>query len=169
MNRARGFCVELVLSVTMGTLIAQASVASNDNGACALVTEAELQSALSSKVTLQPLPTSDVQMCKGQGQSARVLIRTFTRSKDLAGNAEKAGIEAVKKMGAQVDVKTSGGITCMTVVPPPSKAALGYNTTCTVTSKAPNFAVIEVVAKTQQDMVPMERLRPVAEKMAGRL
>jgi hypothetical protein len=71
-------------------------------------------------------------------------------------------------LGAQVDVKTSGGIMCMTAVPPEKMAAMGFGTTCTVTSKAPTFAVIEITAKTQKDMVSMERLRAVAEKMASR-
>jgi hypothetical protein len=39
---------------------------------------------------------------------------------------------------------------------------------CTVMSKAPLFAVIEVKSKTQKDMIPMEKLRTVAEKMATR-
>ena len=45
---------------------------------------------------------------------------------------------------------------------------MGFGSTCTVTSKAPTFAVMEITAKTQKDMVPMEKLRAVAEKMASR-
>ena len=45
---------------------------------------------------------------------------------------------------------------------------MGFGSTCTVTSKAPTFAVMEITAKTQNDMVPMEKLRAVAEKMASR-
>jgi hypothetical protein len=84
---------------------------------------------------------------------------------DPTGKAEQAGIDAIRKMGAQVDVKTSNGIMCMPAVP---LATMGFGTTCTVTSKAPMFAVIEITAKTQMDMVPMEKLRAVAEKMTSR-
>ncbi len=161
--------VVLFSGVVLSTLAAQASIAQETaNKACGLATESELQSALGSRVTLKPGSIGNAQTCGGETQSARVLLRFFTRSKDPSGNAEQAAIEAIKKMGAQVDVKTSGGIMCMTAVPPQSMAAMGFGTTCTVTSKAPTFAVIEITAKTQKDMVPMERLRAVAEKMASR-
>lgn len=60
------------------------------------------------------------------------------------------------------------GVMCMTVVPPANLAAVGFGTTCTVISKAPTFAVIEVTANAQKDMVPMEKLRGLAIKMASR-
>jgi hypothetical protein len=56
----------------------------------------------------------------------------------------------------------------MTTVPPANLAQYGYGTTCTVTSKAPMFAVIEIKAKAQKDMVPMDKLRTIAVKMATR-
>ncbi len=156
-------------AVIVSAMAAQASMAQAPaNKACGLVTESELQSALGSKVTLKAGSIGDVQTCGGESQSARVLLRFFKRSTDSSGNAEQAGIDAIRKMGAQVDVKTSGGIMCMTAVPPGNLAAMGFGTTCTVTSKAPTFAVIEITAKTQKDMVPMEKLRAVAEKMASR-
>src|SRR5262245_49074910 len=159
----------LFSAVIVCAMVAQASMAQAPaNKACGLVTEAELQSALGSTVTLKAGSMGDVQTCGGESQSARVLLRFFKRSTDPSGSAEQAGIDAIRKMGAQVDVKTSGGIMCMTAVPPANLAAMGFGTTCTVTSKAPTFAVIEITAKTQKDMVPMEKLRAVAEKMASR-
>jgi hypothetical protein len=154
--------VAIAMAARVG--VAQAPV----DKACGLVTDSELQSALGSKVTLKPGSIGDVQTCGGETQSARVLVRLFKRSSDPSGRAEQAGIDAIRKMGAQVDVKTAGGIMCMTAVPPANMAAMGFGTTCTVTSKAPTFAVIEITAKTQKDMVPMETLRAVAEKMATR-
>lgn len=70
-------------------------------------------------------------------------------------------------MGAQVDVKAFGPITCSTVVPPADLAQYGFNTTCTV-SKASAVAGVEIVTKTQQDMFSMEELRRLAEKMINR-
>lgn len=157
------------LAVVVVAVAAQASMAQAPaNKACGLVTEADLQSALGSKVTLKAGSMGDVQTCGGDTQSARVLLRFFKRSTDLAGTEEQAVIDEIRKMGVQVDVKTSGGIMCMTAVPPANMAAMGFNTSCTVMSKAPTFAVIEITAKTQKDMVPMEKLRAVAEKMASR-
>ena len=162
----------LLVAVSAAIIIAtagQAGLAQTPAGkACALVTDAELQSALGSRVALKPGSLGNVQTCSGESPNVTVSLRLLTTSKASDGSKEKAGIEAIKKMGAQVDVKTSGGIMCMTVVPPASKAAMGFGTTCTVTSKAPTYAVIEITAKTQKDMVPMEKLRAVAEKMASR-
>lgn len=138
------------------------------NKACGLVTESELEAVLGSKAPLKAGSIGDVQTCGGAALNAKVLVRFFKRTADPSGNAEQAGVDAIKKMGVQVDVKTSGGVMCMTAVPPASMAAMGFGTTCTVTSKAPTFAVIEVTAKTQKDMVPMESLRAVALKMANR-
>ena len=154
----------VVIALTATASMAQAPA----NRACALVTDSELQSVLGSKVTLKAGSIGDVQTCGGQTPGVRVLLRFFKRNGAPSGNAEQAGIDAIKKMGAQVDVSSSGGIMCMTTVPPENMAAMGYGTTCTVTSKAPTFAVIEITAKTQRDMVPMDKLRSVAEKMASR-
>jgi hypothetical protein len=170
MTRSTSAIGVLVSAVAVIAMAAQTSVAQAPaNRACGLVTDSELQSALGSKVTLKAGSIGDVQTCSGETQSARVLVRLFKRIADPSGNAEQAGIDAIRKMGAQVDVKTSGGITCMTAVPPANMAAMGFGTTCTVTNKASTFAVIEITAKTQKDMVPMEKLRAVAEKMASRL
>jgi hypothetical protein len=84
-----------------------------------------------------------------------------------SSGTEKGGIEMVKQMGIKVDVKTFGSITCSTMVPPANLAQHGFNTTCTV-SKATAIAGVEVIAKSQQDMVAIERLHPLAEKMANR-
>ena len=157
------FCAALT-ALTSSSGLAQAP----PNKACALVTASELQAAFGSAVTLKPGTLGNVQTCGGQTPTASVLIRYFSRAGDKSGLTEQAAIEALKKAGAQVDVKSSGGITCLTMVPPPQSAAMGFGTSCTVTSKAPLFAVIEVTAQSQKDMLSIEKLRPVAEKMATR-
>ena len=169
MIRLNRTLVVLSAAVIVSVMAGQASLAQAPaNKACELVTDVELQSALGSKVTLKPGSLGNVQTCSGESPSATVLVRFLKTSTASSGSPEHSGIDAIKKMGAQVDVKTSGGIMCMTVVPPTNLAAVGFGTTCTVTSKAPTYAVIEITAKTQKDMVPMEKLRAVAEKMASR-
>ena len=165
MHRALAAFALTLISGAVRTMVAQAPA----NKACGLVTASELQTILGGSVTLTPSSIGEVQMCTGKTQTASVVVRLFKRTTDPSGRTEQAGIDAVKRMGAQVDVKTSGGITCMTTVPPPSLTQYGYGTTCTVASKAPIFAVIEVTAKAQKDMVPMERLRAIAERMANRI
>lgn len=158
-----------IAAVALLALVDLASAAQSPaNKACGLVTEPELEAVLGSRAPLKAGSIGDVQTCGGATPSAKVLVRFFRRTADPSGNVEQAGVDAIRKMGVQVDVKTSGGIMCMTAVPPASMAAMGFGTTCTVTSKAPVFAVIEVTAKTRADMVPMEALRAVAQKMANR-
>jgi hypothetical protein len=70
-------------------------------------------------------------------------------------------------MGGQVDVKTFGSITCSTLIPPKNLEQYGFNTTCSVV-KGEQVAAVEVTTQSRQDMVPIEKLRPLAEKMAGR-
>ena len=43
----------------------------------------------------------------------------------------------------------------------------GFNTTCSIV-KNDMVAAIEVQTKMQKDMVPIEKLQPLAEKMASR-
>jgi hypothetical protein len=139
------------------------------NDACRLVTGAEFESLLSGKATPQSVSLGEVQTCSARTQTTSATVRLFKRTGDPSGAREQAGIDALKKMGGQVEVKTSGGITCVTAIPPADKVQMGFGTSCTVTNKAPMFAVIEVRATSQKDMVPMEKLRAVAEKMAGRM
>ena len=138
------------------------------NKACGLVTDAEIQSVLGSKVTMKAGSLATAQTCSGEAPTARVLVRLFTRTGDPSGKTEQAGIDALRKMGAQVEVQSAAGIGCMTATPPASMATMGFNTTCSVTAKSPTIAVIEITAKSQKDMVPMQKLRAVAEKMATR-
>ncbi len=107
-------------------------------------------------------------MCMGSTPTARVMLRAATRKAGEDVNASAAGIKMAEKMGAKVDVKTFGPITCSTVIPPKSMEEHGFNTTCSVL-KGTQLGAVEVTAKDRKDMVPIEKLRPLAEKIAGRL
>jgi len=138
--------------------------------ACSLVTPAELEAALGTKAPAlkpQAVPGGNASICMGQTATATVMLRMAKRA-NPGGDTEAKGIEMAKKMGAKVEVKSFGQVTCSTMVPPPSLAQYGYNTTCSVLKNG-TVVAIEVTAKAQQDMVAMEKLRPVAEKMASRI
>jgi|GEM_PF-2383812 len=140
--------------------------AAEGNKACGLLTASEIQSAVGTGVTLN----SSGDFCLGNWPNGHLMLRLATGldpGRDRSGAKEKAGIEMMKNMGAQVDVKTFGPIVCSTLVPPSGKEQMGYNTTCTV-SKDTAVAGIEVTAKNKTGMVPIEKLHPLAEKMAGR-
>ena len=133
--------------------------------ACALATPAELEAALGGKATLSPGTMGTVEICNGTAGAANVLIRLLKRSGDPPAKTEHPGVEAVRKMGATVETKTFGPIFCMAITPSAQMAAYGFTTTCTV-SKHPMYAVIEV--KTEKQGTPIDKLRPIAEKMSSR-
>jgi hypothetical protein len=166
----------MAVAVCAGAFAAsvQAPVSAADgNKVCGLLTPSELESVLGTKVSLSGgggMAAGRAEFCTGQNSIATVMLRLVTGldpGRDRSGGTENKGIEMVKQMGVQVDVKTFGPITCSTMVPPANLAQYGFNTTCTVT-KATAVAGIEVQAKSQIDMVSIEQLRPLAEKMAER-
>ena len=172
----RAFSRWMAIAVCTGAFAAsvQAPVGAADgNKACGLLTSSELQTVLGTTVSLSAgggMATGGVELCSGQTSTARVMLRLSTGldpGRDHSGGTEEGGIEGIKKMGIQVDVKKFGPITCSTMVPPADLAPHGFNTTCTV-SKPTAIAGVEVTAKSQQDMVSIERLHPLAEKMASR-
>jgi len=143
------------------------------NKACALASPAEIESVLGAKVTGLNSPgtgDSSAQICMGNSSKGSVMLRLAKRRNEgagSAGEAERKGLEIAKKMGAQVDLKTFGPVTCSTIIPPKSLEEHGFNTTCAI-SKPPQVAAIEIKTKTRADMVPIEKLHPLAEKIAGR-
>lgn len=147
--------------------------AADANKACGLLTASELEAVFGGKVTMNggiPVPGGKTELCMGQAPTASVMLRLVTGldpGRDRSGSKEKAGIELFKKMGAKVDVKIFGPITCSTIEPPAEQMEKGINTTCTV-SKDTAIAGIEVTAKKQKDIVSIDQLRPLAEKMAAR-
>ena len=172
----RAFTRWMAVAVCVGAFAAsvQAPVGAADgNKACGLLTPSELQTVLGTTVSLSGgggMPAGGAELCTGQTSTSTVMLRLVTGldpGRDRSGGTEKKGVEMVKQMGIQVDVKTFGPITCSTMVPPANLAQHGFNTTCTV-SKPTAVAGVEATAKSQQDMVSIERLHPLAEKMANR-
>lgn len=159
--------IALAASAAVVSGVAAPVHAADANKACALVTPAELEAALGEKVTLKPQGGMEgVALCSGTTPKAGVMLRVAMKSSG-SEDAAKEGIEMARKMGAQVDVKTFGPMTCSTMIPSESLAAHGFNTTCSVT-KGASVAAIEVTTKTKAEMVSIEHMKALAEKMAGR-
>lgn len=150
--------------------------------ACGLLTPAEVEAATGLKVEALSTPGAAPGglFCMGQAPTATVTLRIGNKPAASKGGASKGGasasnadgtqaLEVVRRMGAVVERKSFGRITCTTLMPPPNMAAqLSYSTTCGVT-KGTLVAAIEVAAKAQKDMIPIEKLRPLAKKMGTRL
>lgn len=160
----------LILKVVLFLCVATSAFSqAADDKACSLLTSAEIQAATGLKVSswkaLPQTAQTDAALCNGDAGTATVLLRTATRTG--ASDRESKGIAIAKQMGAQVDVKTFGPVTCSSVIPPKSLEQYGFNTTCSV-QKGSRIAAIEVTAKARNDMVSIDKLRPLAEKMTSR-
>jgi len=107
-------------------------------------------------------------LCSGQIGSLKVLIRISESKGDLAGEKEKKGIDLARAQGMQIDVKTEGDLTCSTLIPPPSLASLGLNTTCSIV-RAGRIVAVEVTANSQKEMVSMDVVRKLVQKAFERL
>lgn len=168
LGRAARWCaIVQILAVMVSGSFRRAQA---QNQACSLATPAELKAAIGWSVpTLKPqaMPGTATSICMGRAAAGSVMLRVANAG-NPSGDKEAKGIAAAKKMGAQVDVKTFGAVTCSTMIPPANLTQYGYNTTCTV-KKGDTVAGIEVTASTQKDMVPIEKLRPLAERIAGRI
>jgi hypothetical protein len=156
-----------ILAGVAAAALAVPRAAGAEGKACDLVTSAELQASLGAPVTWGSggrMP-SGVEVCTGKSGAAEVMVRLFKRSDDPSGDREKAGIELLRKMGAKVEVQRFGPITCVAAAPGGKMVGHPFTTSCSV-SKAPMFAVIEV--RNGERAVPIDRLRPVAEKLMKR-
>jgi hypothetical protein len=156
-----------ILAASLAPILCASSLAAHGEGkACALATPAELETVLGAKATLVPGTMGAADICSAKAGASAVVIRLIKRAGDPPSEkTAHAGVEAVKKMGATVETKTFGPIFCMAITPSAQMAAYGYTTTCTV-SKHPMYAVIEV--KTEKQGMPMDKVRPIAEKMSSR-
>ena len=156
-----------ILTASLASIACASSLAALGQGkACALATPAELETVLGTKATLNPATMGGTDACSAKAGATAVVMRLIQRTGEPPSEkTRQAGVEAVKKMGATVETKTFGPIYCMAITPSAQMAAHGYTTTCTV-SKHPMYAVIEV--KTEKQGMPMDKLRPIAEKMSSR-
>jgi hypothetical protein len=140
-----------------------------DNKACNLLTMAELEPVTGKLAPFKSaMATAEAQLCTARSSTGTVMLR-WTKSKTKPGehSAAAKGVEAARDMGATVEVKTFGPITCSTMIPPAKMNQYGYNTTCSVI-KGEAVAAVEVGARFKKDMVSMDKLRPLAEKLATR-
>jgi hypothetical protein len=137
--------------------------------ACDLLTAAELEAALGGKAgALSESNLGAAHICSGSVGKMNVMIRFGERKSGSSGDAERKGIEAARQMGAKVQVKTEGDLTCSTMIPPESMAQYGYNTTCTILREGVVVGV-EVTATSQQGMATTEAVKGLAQKARSRL
>lgn len=141
---------------------------------CKLLTPAEIESALGIKASgftrgSAPGGTLTCNGDAGKGVSVGLVLSIQKpgdpKIPDLMGFLENQSREGAKRIGAQLDVKRFGSSILCTAMTTPKQGP--YNTQC-MAVKPTSMAMITVLVPTQQEMLPMDKLRPLAEKMLGR-
>jgi hypothetical protein len=157
---------KVFLAAAAALCVAAASFAADGALACALVTPGEIEALTGTKLEMKGVTVGASNFCSARTPALGVMIRMAQR---VAGAADKesAGIAIARKMGARIDVKKYGPITCSTIIPPKEKEMYGYNTTCSI-AKGTAVAAIEVTTQKREAMVPMEKMHALAEKVAKR-
>ena len=142
---------------------------------CKLLTPAEIESALGVKVpkfTHGSVQGSNTVTCNGDAVKGMSVGMMFAAPKpgdpkiaDPLAWIESYSRDSAKAIGAQLNMQRFGSsIICTQLITP--KQGL-FNTQCYAV-KPPNMAAVTALVPTQQEMVPMDKLRPLAEKMLGR-
>jgi hypothetical protein len=151
-----------------GTFFLASGVAFPQTKVCSLLTAAELEAALGGKAgALSEGEMGPAKLCNASVGKTKVTIRVAPRT-SATGEKEKKGIEALRKAGGQVEVKTEGELTCSTLSPPPSMMQVGYNTTCTILREGVVVGV-EVGAASQAEMAKMEAVKGLVQKARSRM
>jgi hypothetical protein len=150
------------------TFFLASGVALAQTKVCSLLTAAELEAALGGKAgALTEGTLGPAKVCNASVGKTKVTIRVAQRT-STTGDTESKGVEMMRKAGGQVEVKTEGELTCSTLVPPPSMAQVGYNTTCTILREGVVVGV-EVAATSQADMAKMEAVKGLVQKARSRM
>ena len=155
-------------------LLASSWQASAQADPCKLLTPAEIESVLGVKVsgfTRGSAPGGTL-TCNGDAGKLMSVGMVLSVQKpgdpkipDLMGWLENQSRASAKRIGAQLDVKRFGSSILCTAIITPKQGP--YNTQC-MAVKPTSMALITVLVPTQQEMVSMDKLRPLAEKMLGR-
>lgn len=142
---------------------------------CKLLTPAEIESVLGIKVsrfTHGSVQGSNTVTCNGDAVKGMSVGMMFAAPKpgdpkiaDPMSWIETYSRDSAKAIGAKLNVQRFGSsVICTQLITPKGGP---FNTQC-YAIKSPNLATVTVLVPTQQEMVSMDKLRPLAEKMLGR-
>jgi hypothetical protein len=153
--------------------------------ACSLLTASEVEGVMGAKVTSSS--EGDIPYTKGPNSDHDGTLMTCnwkmgTRSvslvystgqvtaegKRLGENKTKASVEVLMKEGYKIDKKDFGSMKCSTMVAPTQQAMKLFSTTCG-TEKGRMWVTVSASASGQSDLVPMEKIKTLAENAASRL
>ena len=142
---------------------------------CKLLSPADIESVLGikvSKFTHGSVQGSNTVTCNGDAVKGMSVGMMYAPPKpgdpkiaDPLAWIESYSRDSAKAIGAKLNVQRFGSsVICTQLITP--KGGL-FNTQCYAV-KAPNMAAVTVLVPTQQELVSMDKLRPLGEKMLGR-
>ena len=163
------------IAASVFVLLASVLPAAAQVDPCKLLTPAEIESVLGIKVpkfTHGSVQGSNTVTCNGDAVKGMSVGTMYALPKpgdpkiaDPMAWIESYSRDSAKAIGAKLNVQRFGSsVICSQLITP--KGGL-FNTQCYAV-KPPNMAAVTVLVPTQQAMVSMEKLRPLAEKMLGR-
>jgi hypothetical protein len=182
---AVGLCLLATLPA-VGHAAAQSS--SRSEKACSLLTPADLEGVLGTKLA-RPLAGTEVPYTKDadhdhdgsvlscQGKAGARFVTVVFGTQPVTPEGRRRGEAKVKaaedklvKAGYKIETKEFGGVRCWTMLPPPADtpghAVFGSN--CGGT-KGDYFYSISISATGKNDLIPIEKLKALADKAASRL
>jgi len=175
-NEQEKFMNRLITAVALLFLACVPAAAQVDP--CKLLTPAEIESVLGIKVpkfTHGSVQGSNTVTCNGDAVKGMSVGMMYAPPKpgdpkiaDHMSWIETYSRDSAKAIGAKLNMQRFGSsIICTQLIT--SKGLLGglFNTQCYAV-KPPNMAAVTALVPTQQAMVSMDKLRPLAEKMLGR-
>ena len=150
---------------------------------CKLLTQAEIESAIGGKATFAGTAQwGATPTCAGGSTAKKMSIMVMfvpgdakagdaakkdPRWADPLGYLEQISRQSADSIKAKMETKRFGSsILCTTLIPPKQGP---YSTQCMVVKKPIGMGTVTVMTKTQQEMVSIDTLHLLAEKMVGRL
>ena len=153
-------------------IVASCSIAgAQAKNPCTFLTPAEIESVLGIKVSglTTPSQMGVTQTCGGVAKNRMSVTLMYVTSNqkvaDPMGYLEAESRKSANSIGAKMDVRKSGNILCTTLIPPKQGP---YATQCMVLKPPNSMAAITVMVTTQQEMVSIDKLLLLSQKMIGR-
>jgi hypothetical protein len=166
-----------LMALTMFVLLFCSLPACAQVNPCSLLTTAEIESMVGVKLSgFGGNSQMPVATCSGVAKNHLSVMVMFSpgdsakandpKWADPLGYLEQMARQSANSVKAQFDAKRFGSSILCTALIPPKQGP--YTTQCMAVKKPTGMATITVLVGAQQDMVPMDKLRPLAEKMLAR-
>lgn len=177
----------LLLAAFSSPQVAVSQPISSSEKACILLKPAELEAVLGGKIA-SPMTGTEapfhkdakhdhdgvLYMCNAGVGSRGVSLMYGTQPATAEGKKRgeakgKAAMEKMRKTGYIIEERAFGEIKCFTILPRSNKPGPAYVVTSCGVAKGRYFFSLSVSPQSAKDVLPIEKLKPLAEKATARL